>query len=191
MQDMGNSEDKEDVEAEDVVYCDEVELFDESAQNLYLFELRLGKPVRMAARAVGFTPRAVREYRKRNAIFDEECEENIAEADEEVEWEARKAMKAHEPYAVKLLAERQGWKREAKQSQGGASGLPQIEGNPMERIMKLQAQIANRSPEPIPESAPVPAIEPVKKGKPKKVGKPKPKFPEPSVIDVSLADDDA
>lgn len=190
---MGNSESNEDVEAEDVVYCDEVDLFDESAQNLYLSELRLGKPVRMAARAVGFTPRAVREYRKRNAIFDEECEENIAEADEEVEWEARKAMKAHEPYAVKLLAERQGWKREQKQSQGGASGLPQIEGNPMERIMKLQAQIANRNPDsgdapqtvsPKPVSI---APEKSKKAKPKI----KPKFPEPSVIDVSLADDDA
>lgn len=189
---MGSFDDEQDVEAEDQTYCDEVELFDEDAQSLYLDELRLGKPVRMAARAIGFTPRAVREYRKRSSLFDEACEESIAEADEQVEYEARKALRAHEPWAVKLLAERQGWKREAQQAQGGASGLPQIEGNPMERILKLQAQVANRSPQSV--QPVIPNIS-ISTEKPKKAKTIKPKFPESktgvisSDIDVSLADE--
>lgn len=182
MEDWAEPEDNNDVEADTTVYCDKVELFDEEAQSLYLIELRQGKPSRMAARAIGFDPRVVREYRQRSSLFDEACEDSLAEAGEEVEWEARKALKVHEPWAVKLLAERQGWKREQTQGQN-ASSLTQIQGSPMERILKLQEQVINRSPEP--KSFLV--VEP-EKTKKKKIKKLKPKFPEPLEIDTSLAD---
>lgn len=189
MQNPGTSEDEQDIEATDIVYCDEVELFDEDAQSAYLFQLRTGVPARMAARNIRFTPRAVREFRKRSSIFDEACEESVAEADEAVEYEARKALQFHEPWAVKLLAERQGWKREAQQAKGGASGLPQIEGNPMERIVKLTAMIESRG---TPTAKIAPNLVPTKQAKKPRIPKRKPMVivpaASPADLDVSLDD---
>jgi hypothetical protein len=167
---MDDPDSEENPVIDDKNYCDDVNLFGRDYQAMYLIELRSGTQERRAARAVGFVPRAVQQFRKNTPTFNEECIEAQKEADEEVIEAIRRAAVRGEPWAGRTMAEKFGWKDKEQQGAGSITNNNVFldgSGNPMERIRKLQEEAFRRA-----DAAPqaIPAAKPHK------------------VIDVSLAD---
>lgn len=128
------------------VYIDTVESFGIEFQARYLLKLRSGVLPMHAARDVGFTPRSVKSFRKSNPVFNEYCEEAIEEADEEVLSSILAAAKKGQPWASKIISEMKGW-NQVGSTGGTTNNFLAIDGNPLERIMKMQTELQNRKPE--------------------------------------------
>lgn len=145
-------------------FNENVSEFTRDHQARYLIQLRDGTPERKAARAVGFEPKTVFTFRKENPLYEEEVQEALKEAEEEVMIAVRQAAVRGEPWAGRGYQSKWGWsdKKEGDKQQINIFNGKELTGNPIERILAMQSEVVDR-----------------------------PELPEaPLIIDVSMDDED-
>lgn len=141
------------MDEEVVEYNENISEFTRDRQAQYLLKLRKGTPERKSAREIGFEPKVIMQYRKENPLFEEECAEALAEAEEEVMIAVRDAAVRGEPWAGRGYQAKWGWsdKKEGDKTQVNVFSGLELTGNPIERLLKMQQSIVDRPELEIPE----------------------------------------
>ena len=123
--------------------------FDVSVRSQFLNLLRTGVRRHAAARSLGVHPDTVRNARRRDPLFDEDCilaEQEAVESIENELWEA--ATERKEPWAIQMLLKQldpDRW-REKKQLDVNVSGVVELDaGVLLERVMELQGRLHERA----------------------------------------------
>ena len=123
--------------------------FDDSVKSQFLDLLRKGARRHAAARSLGVHPDTVRNARRRDPSFDEDCilaEQEAVEKIEDELWEA--ATERKEPWAIQMLLKQldgDRW-REKKQVDVTVSGTVELDaGALIERVMELQGRLRDRA----------------------------------------------
>jgi len=122
---------------------------DDSVRSQYLNLLRTGVRRHAAARSLNVHPDTVRNARRRDPSFDEDCvlaEQEAVESIENELWEA--ATERKEPWAIQMLLKQldpDRWK-EKKQLDVKVSGVVELDpGVLLERVMELQGRLKERA----------------------------------------------